>query len=116
MATMHPQIPFGHRPDIIKAEAFCSICGERFDFTNLQILEEQDGTTLLYIKCGRCQAGSLSSISFGQGRLQFLTAVTDLSQDEVLDFRNEASIDEDDVLRLHAHMEVDDNFLNQFNV
>ena len=43
-------------------------------------------------------------------------AVTDLSQDEVLDFRNEASIDEDDVLRLHAHMEVDDNFLNQFNV
>lgn len=103
-----------NRPDLIKAEAFCSLCGERFDFTNLQVLDEKEGATILYIKCNRCQAGSLSSISLGQGKLNFITTVTDLFEEEVLQYHAQDPLEDDHVLELHAFLLRDDNFLDHF--
>lgn len=104
-------LPTWPRHDIIKAEAFCTICGKRFDFLRLQVLDEQDGATLMYIRCGHCMTGSISSISVGQGKLKFVTAPTDLTEEEIMHFRDEDQLIADNVLEIHAHLESHENFL-----
>ncbi len=111
---IRPQFPIGPRHDIIKAEAFCSICGQRFDLVHLQVLEEREGNTLLYIRCQQCQTGSVSSISFGQGRLNFVTMPTDLNENEVLRYTEDEMLGDDQVLEIHARLNSQDNFLDMF--
>lgn len=102
------------RPEMIRADVQCPICNERYDFTNLQVLDEQDGSTLLYIQCSHCMAPSISAISLGQGKLQFTTTVTDLSRDEVLGSREREMLQDDEVLEIHARLYTQDNFLDLF--
>jgi hypothetical protein len=99
------------RHDIIRAEAFCTICGQRYDFTNLQVLEEEHGSPLLYIRCQQCQTGSLSTISMGQGKFKLITMATDLTEDEVMRFREEDGLTDDDVLKMHAVLSTSDDFI-----
>ena len=102
----------GGKPDRIKIDARCPVCSNLYDFGRLEVLQEEEGATLMYIKCSVCHSAALSLIAFGAFGLKVATALTDLEQDEVLRFQDEPSIESEEVLQLHEELMKTDNFLD----
>lgn len=100
------------KPERIKIDARCPVCGNMYDFGHLEVLYEEEGGTLMYIKCSVCQSAALSIIAFGSFGLKVATALTDLEQNEVLRFKEQQPIDSEDVLELHEALGKTDNFLD----
>ena len=103
----------GFKPERIKIDAKCPVCGSLYDFGRLEVLEEEEGATLMYIKCAVCQSAALSIIAFGAMGLKVASAITDLEQDEVLRFQDEKAVKSEEVLNLHEELEKTDNFLEK---
>ena len=115
-----PQSPIGPRgpggkpgkPEQIKIDAKCSVCGSLYDFGKLEVLQEEDGATLMYIKCPVCHSATISIIALGSYGVKVAHALTDLEKEEVMMFQEENPINSEEVLSLHETVEKTDNFLN----
>ncbi|MFA6098724.1 MAG: hypothetical protein WCV50_03035 [Patescibacteria group bacterium] len=103
----------GPKPERIKLEAKCPVCGSLYDFGRLEVIEEEEGATLMYIKCSACQSAALSIIALGAFGIKVASTVTDLEQDEVAKYQNEKSLKSEEVLDLHEELEKSDNFLER---
>ncbi|MBU0598663.1 hypothetical protein KKF61_06800 [Patescibacteria group bacterium] len=103
----------GFKPERIKIDAKCPVCGSMYDFGHLEVLQEEEGATLMFIKCTVCQSAAMSLIAFGTFGLKVASAVTDLEQDEVLMFQEYKPINSEEVLSLHEDLESTDNFLKE---
>lgn len=101
----------GKGPDRIKIDAKCPVCGSLYDFNRLEVLQEDGGATLMYIKCSTCQSAALSMMALGPYGIKLATTLTDLEQDEVLRFQDEGVISSEDVLVLHEALDKTDNWL-----
>lgn len=101
------------RQERIKVDAKCPVCGSMYDFGRLEVLLEEDGATLMYIKCTVCNSAALSLIAFGATGLKVASAVTDLDQDEVMLFQGFSPIQGEEVLQLHEDLQKTDNFLEE---
>ncbi len=108
-------IPGGFKPERIKINAKCPVCGSLYDFGRLEVLEEEEGATLMYIKCSVCQSAALSIIAIGTMGLKVASVITDLDQDEVLRFQDEKAVKSEDVLALHEELVKTDNFLEKID-
>lgn len=103
------------KPERIKMDARCPVCGNYYDFRKLAIIEEEDGATLMYIKCGNCQSAALSMIALGPFGIKMASVLTDLEQDEVMRFQDENPLSSEEVLDLYEELEKADNFLEQID-
>lgn len=103
----------GFKPERIKIDARCPVCGSLYDFGKLEVLEEEEGATLMYIKCAVCQSAALSIIAFGTAGLKVASVVTDLEQEEVLHFQDQQAIKGEEVLALHEELAKTDNWLGK---
>lgn len=101
------------KPERIKMDARCPVCGNYYDFRKLEIIEEENGATLMYIKCQSCQSAALSMIALGPLGIKMASVLTDLEQDEVMHFQDENPLSSEEVLDLHEDLEKSDNFLEQ---
>lgn len=112
-----PQGPGGKpgKPEHIRIDAKCTICGSLYDFGKLEVLQEEEGATLMYIKCPVCHSATLSIVALGAFGVKVVSVITDLEKDEVLHFQEEKSIQSEDVLDLHEEMGVTGNFLEEIN-
>lgn len=104
----------GFKPGRIKIDAKCPVCGHLYDFQRLEIIEEDNGATLMYIKCPSCQSAALSMIALGPMGVKMASILTDLEQDEVIRFQDELPLASGEVLDLHEELEKPDNFLVNF--
>ena len=102
----------GFKPERIKIDAKCPVCGSLYDFKRLEILVEESCATLMYIKCSNCQSAALSMIALGPYGVKMSSILTDLEQDEVLKFREEEPITSEEILDLHEYLDKTDNFLD----
>lgn len=102
----------GFKPERIKIDAKCPVCGSLYDFGRLEVLQEEEGATLMYIKCSVCQSASLSLVAIGGFGLKVASVVTDLERDEVLHFQEAAAVGGEEVLDLHEQLQTRDNFLD----
>ncbi|MDP2683773.1 MAG: hypothetical protein Q8P20_01825 [bacterium] len=100
------------KPERIKIDAKCSVCGSLYDYGKLDVIQEEDGATLMYIKCSVCQSAALSIIALGAFGIKVASALTDLEKEEVMHFQDEQPIKSEEVLALHEDVEKTDNFLN----
>lgn len=103
----------GFKPERIKIDAKCPVCGSFYDFRKLEIIEEENSATLMYIKCGTCQSAALSMIALGPFGIKMASVLTDLEQDEVLRFQDEPALDSEEVLDLYEDLHKMDNFLEK---
>ena len=103
------------KPEQIRIDAKCTICGSLYDFGKLEVLQEEEGATLMYIKCTVCQSAALSIVALGAFGIKVASVITDLEKDEVLHFQEEGSVKSEDVLALHEEMKITDNFLEEIN-
>jgi len=99
------------KPERIKMEARCPVCGNLYDFRQLEVIEEENGATLMYIKCQSCQSAALSMIALGPSGVKMASVLTDLEQDEVMRFQDENPLSSEEVLDLYESLEKSDNFL-----
>lgn len=104
-----------NKPDKIRIDAKCPVCGSLYDFGLLDVIQEEDGSTLMYIKCTVCQSAALSIVALGAFGIKVASVLTDLERDEVMRFQDESSIKSEEVLDIHEALELTDNFLNQID-
>ncbi|MBI5037208.1 MAG: hypothetical protein HZC01_00655 [Candidatus Kerfeldbacteria bacterium] len=104
--------PGNGRSERIRIDARCPVCQTMYDFNRIEVLQELDGATLMYIKCAVCQSGAMSLIALGSFGLKVASALTDLKQNEVLRFQGNRPVKSEDVLALHQLLEGPmDNFI-----
>lgn len=102
----------GKGPERIKIDAKCTVCGSLYDFGRLEVLQEEDGATLMYIKCAVCKSAALSIIALGAFGLKVASVITDLEREEVMRFQEQPSVKSEEVLQLHEDLDTVDNFIN----
>lgn len=107
------KFPKGKGPERIKIDAKCPVCGSLYDFGQLDVIEEEDGATLMYIKCSVCQSAALSIIALSGFGLKVASTITDLERDEVVRFQVEEPLKSEEVLGLHEELEKTDNWLER---
>lgn len=81
----------------------CPVCGNAYDFRRVQVIQEAEGSVLMYIVCGTCASAFLAMMSFGPHGLKLAGVMTDLAQGEVQQFEAEPRpVTADDVLAAHT--------------
>ena len=103
------------KPERIKIDAKCPVCGSLYDYGRLEVLQEEDGATLMYIKCSVCHSAALSLIALGAFGIKVASVVTDFEKDEVMRFQEEKPVQSEEVLQLHEELERTDNFLEKMD-
>ncbi|TSC56813.1 MAG: Uncharacterized protein G01um101418_214 [Parcubacteria group bacterium Gr01-1014_18] len=98
--------PLDSLPEGIHSLSLCPICQSKYNPIGVRILEEREGSHLVYFTCRNC-AGSVVSVVTHVGiGISSVGVLTDLSADEVVRYAHgEDPIALDDVLELHAWIE-----------
>ena len=103
------------KPERIKIDAKCPVCGSLYDFGKLEVLQEEDGASLMYIKCSVCSSAALSIIALGSFGIKVASVITDLERDEVMRYQDEKLISGEEVLSVHESLELTDNFIDNID-
>ncbi len=82
-------------------DARCPVCSTLYDLRQLEVIQDEEGTTLLYIKCAVCQSAALSVVSLGPMGIRMSSILTDLEQHEVMRFQDVDALASGEVLELH---------------
>lgn len=92
---------FNDNPTLI---THCPVCSQRYDPLEARILEEGENAHLVYISCRDCKSAILAVIVANNMGISSLGLITDLSSDDVMDFKSDKSISVDDVIEVHQFL------------
>ncbi len=84
----------------------CGVCGQKYDVSNIKILDQEDGLWVLSVYCGSCGTQGLIAAVVQEGNIT--EVITDLTEAERERFDDSEVVGVDDVLEMH-------NFLKEFN-
>lgn len=101
----------GNKSDHLRLDGHCPSCGNLFDFRKTQVLAEENGSTLLHLKCGNCGTSAVATMTMSPQGLMFRGMITDLTAQDVMKFKDVNDVDSDDIMELHKVLE--DNSLSQ---
>ena len=90
----------------LMASIKCSVCGQRYEVDNIDVLGHQEDLWFLSVLCPACHARCLVAAVIREDKVPEVT--TDLTQAELDRFRNVSKVTTDDVLDMH-------NFLKDFD-
>jgi len=102
-------LPQNGKSDSLRMDGHCPNCGNLFDFRKTQVLAEEAGSTLLYLKCSNCGVAAVATMTMSPQGLLFRGLVTDLTSPDVMKFKDAGEIDDEDVIALHQNL--NSNFL-----
>ena len=85
----------------LKMMGKCPVCHNKFNPISAQILEEKNDNYLVYVRCQHCQSSVIAVITAGMFGVTSIGLITDLNAEEVLKFKNNKSINIDDVINTH---------------
>ena len=92
---------FNDNPTLI---THCPVCNLRYDPLEARILEEGDSAHLVYISCRDCRSAILAVIVANNLGISSLGLITDMSLDDVLNFKSKKPINVDDVIEVHQFL------------
>ena len=81
--------------------ANCPVCNARYDFFQARIIEEQQESYLIFIKCKKCKSNIIALLLNNIYGISSIGLVTDLDYDDVVRFTKERYLDYDDVIEVH---------------
>ena len=90
----------------LMASIKCSVCGQRYEVDNINVLGHQEDLWFLSVSCPACHTRCLVAAVIKEDRIPEVTA--DLAKAELDRFRNVSRVTTDDVLDMH-------NFLKGFD-
>jgi len=95
--------------DGLKIVSRCPVCQTEHNPMETAILDEANGSHLIYIKCRKCGSGVVASLTPTNFGLSSIGLVTDLSGDEIMLFKDSARVSGDDVLAVVEHFKEHSN-------
>ena len=84
----------------------CGVCGQKYDVSNIKILDQEDGLWVLSVHCSSCGTQGLIAAVVQEGNIT--DVITDLTEAEYERFDGSEVVGVDDVLEMHS-------FLKQFD-
>jgi len=84
----------------------CGICGQKYDVSNIKILDQEEGLWVLSVYCSSCGTQGLIAAVVHEGKIT--DVITDLTEAEYERFIGSEAVGVDDVLEMH-------NFLKGFD-
>lgn len=103
---------FNDNPNFV---THCPVCNSRFNPLEAKILQEGEGSHLVYIKCRHCQAAILTLIAANNLGISSIGLITDLSGDDILKFKDAGAIDCDEVIEWHQFLSREKALIDYFN-
>lgn len=99
----------------LKLVSYCPFCDTHYNLFEAKVLEENEGASLIFVKCRNCQSSILALILNNPMGVSSVGLVTDLGQDEVLKYNTAADVTEDDALLAYQLLQKTDNVLELVN-
>lgn len=92
----------------------CGVCGQKYDVSNIKILDQEDGLWVLSVYCSSCGTQGLIAAVVQEGNIT--EVITDLTEAEHERFDDSEVVGVDDVLEMHNFLkEFDGDFANLFS-
>lgn len=82
----------------LKIISQCPVCDTKFNTRQSQILEDKGNAHLVYLNCKKCLNSVLAVVRFDPQGISSIGMVTDLTEREVLKFKDGQEVSFDDVL------------------
>lgn len=110
-------IPPNNRPseEGLKMISHCPVCHYNNTAIEAKVLEENDNSHLVYIKCKRCLSAVLALFSANNLGVSSIGVITDFDSLEVAKFKNLARVNSDDVLNIQIALADDNKIDNIFS-
>lgn len=83
----------------------CPICKKKLSAEQMKIIEEKDEGMLIYVSCGSCHSNLIFSVVKAPMGLIGQGVVTDLSENEVIKFKDVQPISQNEILEVHEKLE-----------
>jgi hypothetical protein len=94
----------------------CPVCGNAYDFRKVQVIQEVEGSVLMYIVCATCASAYLAMMSFGPHGLKLAGVMTDLGSSEIQYFESDPQpVSADDVLAAHSLVSDESHFFQSLS-
>jgi hypothetical protein len=90
----------------LMASIKCGVCGHRYEVDNINVLSHDQDLWFLSASCLACHTRCLIAAIVREGKVP--EVITDLTEAELVRFRNTGKLTADDVLEMH-------NFLKNFD-
>ena len=96
------------------AKVNCGVCGQKYDVSNIKILDQEDGLWVLSVYCSSCGTQGLIAAVVQEGNIT--EVITDLTEAERERFGDSEVVGVDDVLEMHKFLkEFDGDFTSLFS-
>lgn len=90
----------GRRDAGIMLIKHCPLCNRKYNQENMEMLEEEGNTFLVYFSCENCSSHLIVRVVASPHGLVGTASITDLQANEVLTFRFEKAISANEILDL----------------
>ncbi len=92
----------------------CESCGEQYEAKNVNVLGHRDDLWFLRASCSLCHSQCLVAAVIKEGNLP--DAVTDLTEGDLIKFKDAVAINADDIIDVHVFLqEFDGDFTHLFS-
>lgn len=90
----------------VRLVSYCPLCHTHYSIREATVLEEREDTHLMHVVCRRCSSSILILMLTGELGVSTVGLVIDLTGADVLRFKAQEEVTEDDVLDLHELLSV----------
>ncbi len=95
--------PFSSPIDNLRLISYCPMCNTHYNPNEARILEQKDGAHLIHVECRRCYSSIVAVVITGGIGISSVGLITDLTAEDVLRFKNQESVTEDNVIEAYEY-------------
>lgn len=90
--------------DALRLISYCPLCESSYNPLRARVLEERGDAHLLHIQCANCGSSVVALLFTSGAGLTSIGLVTDLTSDDVLRFKDQTTVNTDEVMSLHEFL------------
>ncbi len=90
--------------DHLRLISYCPLCNAHYNPSEARILEQKDGAHLIHVECGTCHSSIVAVVITGGLGVSSVGLITDLTSLDVMRFKNEEAVSEDDVIAAYEKL------------
>lgn len=84
--------------DGLRLISYCPLCNAHYNPREAKILEQKEGAHLIHVECRNCRSSIVAVVITGGIGVSSVGLITDLTSQDVVRFKNEESVAENDVI------------------
>jgi hypothetical protein len=84
--------------DGLRLISYCPLCNAHYNPREAKILEQKEGAHLIHVECRSCRSSIVAVVITGGIGVSSVGLITDLTSQDVIRFKNEESVAENDVI------------------